>query len=63
MAWVTQQFKLEDLGVNLHSDHVTIKSGDSLIAISPATQDEAHGFALMLRRAARRMEEIGKELE
>jgi hypothetical protein len=34
----------------------------SAVTILPKTKDDAHAAALMLRRAARRLEEIGKGL-
>ena len=61
MAWVTQKFEYRCLGVELDEGSVEITSGES-IYLTPENSQEAHAWAMMLRRAARRLEEIGKEL-
>lgn len=63
MAWVTQRFTLGTLDARLESGCVVIGNlGYDLARWEPKTKEEAHGMALILRRAARRLEEIGKEL-
>ena len=64
MAWVTQTFGHGDKEVNLYEDAVFIQCDRTKEGVwfDPTGQDEAHGWALMLRRAARRLEEIGKGL-
>lgn len=61
VAWVIQKFEHSNLGVELGDDYVQIQSGESLF-LSPKSEEEAHAWALMMRRAARRFEEIGKGL-
>lgn len=68
MAWVTQEFKQGDLSVSLLSEAVSIQQeGDETpsetLFLQPECQADAHGWALMLRRAARRLEEIGKVMQ
>jgi virulence-associated protein VagC len=64
MAWVTQKFEGHGLTVSLEEHRVAMTTalGDELI-ITPMGQQHAHHFAMMLRRAARRLEEIGKGLD
>lgn len=67
MAWVTQAFSIKGTLVRLEEDGVMIEvvdcTGEERVYLAPRTREEAHGLALMLRRAARRLEEIGKGLE
>ena len=67
MAWVTQDFKHNFIGVFLdHKDVMIyeeqIGGEENTISLSPKSSSDAHSWALMLRRAARRLEEIGKGL-
>lgn len=70
MAWVTQEFRHDALSVSLGGDKVDIMlSGGApgapdtdWIVLAPKRQVDAHSWAMMLRRAARRLEEIGKGL-
>ena len=71
MAWVIQSFKVAKLmGVDLFSSAVTITGIEGgtadipgAVTILPKSKEDAHAAAMMFRRAARRLEEIGKELE
>ena len=67
MAWVTQSFISDDgkFELILYSDRVFLDPGDGQesVMFHPSTKDEAHTLAMLLRRAARRLEEIGKGLE
>lgn len=60
MAWVTQQFKHGSLEVTLEADGVQFN--EFLLWLRPKKQEDAHNWAMMLRRAARRLEEVGKGL-
>lgn len=67
MAWVEQSFNQGRLSVSLHSNSAVItlkgeETGAETICLDPQTQADAHGWAMMLRRSARRLEEIGKDL-
>jgi len=68
MTWVLQSFDVPGLmKVDLHGSAVALSGtaangSPSAIIILPKAQSDAHAAALMLRRAARRLEEIGKEL-
>lgn len=62
MAWVTQRFTSGSVEVSLEEAWVRIYRRGSTFVMYPTTRDEAHDWALMLRRAARRLEEIGKSL-
>lgn len=68
MAWVTQHFEVQGFKVSLLGDRVEIEVQDPTLGackifFKPLTQSGAHGGAMMLRRAARRLEEIGKDLQ
>ncbi len=66
MAWVRQRFEMDGVRVTLDEHDVEIKIQDGpipvAIVLEPDTQQEAHGYAMLLRRAARRLEEIGRGL-
>jgi len=62
MAWVTQSFQSGNTEVHLFESSVTISDKPEWVDIHPKTREQAHDAALMLRRAARRLEEIGKDL-
>ena len=63
MAWVTQTFTLDHLEVALKGDRVQFRLWDELkLDLYPQTSDSAHKWAMILRKAARRLEEIGKGL-
>lgn len=63
MAWVTQKFELDGMTVRLEKEKVLLGNQGCEIAVwEPKTSESAHGMALMLRRAARRLEEIGTGL-
>lgn len=63
MAWVTQKFEAYDLEVDLEEDMVSFRIyGDRWLCVRPGSQSASHAWAMMLRRAARRLEEIGKGL-
>ena len=69
MAWVKQTIESQTLSVDLLAGSVCLR-GETLpgilpgaLTIEPRTRQEAHDTALVLRRAARRLEEIGKGLE
>ena len=59
MAWVEQEFSHKGFQVTLQDDGVWF---DQWIHLLPKAQEEAHAWAMMLRKAARRLEEIGKGL-
>ena len=63
MAWVKQTFDLSDMEVTLENKRVLLGNlGCDLAVWEPKTSQQAHSMALVLRRAARRLEEIGKGL-
>lgn len=66
MAWVTQIFGQSDKAVSLYEDSVLVEGGSQTgpegVWFEPENRGDAHAWALMLRRAARRLEEIGKGL-
>lgn len=61
MAWVTQKFSQGCMGVELGDSYVQIDSQSSIF-LAPLKKEDARAWAMMLRRAARRLEEIGKGL-
>ena len=65
MAWLTQKFEGHGVSVVLesHRVQVVVPAQRVDLMLAPRSQDEAHHLAMMLRRAARRLEEIGKGLE
>ena len=68
MAWVTQKFNHSHLMIDLYDDLVFItqptEAGEQCVCLDPdGKKEDAHAWAMMLRKAARRLEEIGKELE
>jgi hypothetical protein len=65
MAWVTQTFNHGEKKVELLEDLIIIVDDDmrESVVMLPSCSADAHNWALMLRRAARRLEEIGKELK
>lgn len=60
MAWVSQSFGHAGFKVELLEKSVSL--GDYTIWLMPMSAEDAHSWAMMLRRAARRLEEIGKGL-
>lgn len=74
MAWVKQDFVHHGFNVSLGDSTVQLANGvkwdvdsgslsySAEIQLEPSCRDEAHCWALMLRRAARRLEEIGKAM-
>ncbi len=65
MAWVTQDFTLGFFTVSLQEKEIFISGaskGERFIGLHPRTLEDAQGYALMLRRAAKRLEEIGSSL-
>jgi hypothetical protein len=63
MAWVVQKFAVDNLEVSLGDKMVTFQGGGYNLVFYPRDQQSSHAYALMLRRAARRLEEIGKGLK
>ena len=63
MAWVKQKFEVGTLSISLEGARVVLGNrGCDLAVWEPETHEDAHGMAMMLRRGARRLEEIGKGL-
>lgn len=67
-SWIEQTFHYGPLTLELKTDTVTLTASvqghpPSIISIKPSKQQEAHDMALLLRKAARRFEEIGKGLK
>lgn len=64
MAWVTQKFEYAGLEFILEAKRVIIQDEDHKggLILEPTDQDSAHSQAMLLRRAARRLEEIGKAM-
>ena len=63
MAWVVQTFDAHEFEVQLEHAHVEFEfPGGFRVTLEPGKQVEAHDWAMMLRRAARRLEEIGQGL-
>ena len=62
MAWVTQKFGEDAFEVVLEEKRVRILVWGEGLTLAPTLRETAHDQALMLRRAARRLEEIGKGL-
>ena len=60
MAWIEQEFSHKGFQVKLQTDVVWL---GEWVHLAPQTQDEAHAWAMMLRKSARRLEEIGKGLK
>ena len=67
MAWVVQRFDSEILSASMLEKSVCLRqtAGEqlNLISLHPLTKSDAHDAALVLRRAARRLEEIGRGLD
>ena len=68
MAWVTQSFNQGRLSASLYDKSAVItlegeETGAETISLEPECQADAHGWAMILRRAARRLEEIGRGLD
>lgn len=63
MAWVTQRFENNGFVVCLFEDSVNLSLFGHGVSLTPENQPEAHSQAMMLRRAARRLEEVGKVLQ
>jgi hypothetical protein len=73
MAWVTQTFMSNGVTASLGESKVIlgVSSGakglwfdkDMILHIEPASKEESHNLALIFRRIARRLEEIGKGLD
>lgn len=69
MTWVLQTFSSSKLKVTLDERWIVLQAeaassnrGLATILIDPQTRNEAHDLALILRKTARRLEEIGKGL-
>jgi len=63
MAWVKQIFEAHGLKVTLWEGSVSLDAANGFgVQLSPPSRSQAHDQALMLRRAARRLEEIGEGL-
>lgn len=69
MAWVEQVFTHCEKRFHLLNNAVFMQDkadgdpqGSPGLWLEPSTQSEAHGWAMMLRKSARRLEEIGKGL-
>lgn len=63
MAWVTQKFEHNGLEVVLAAETVVFQDDGHFLELCPKTSAGAHAQAMMLRRAARRLEEIGNGLD
>lgn len=69
MTLIMQSFDVPGLmKVHLFDAAITIsgtvaKGEPSAVTVLPKTKDDAHNAALMLRKAARRLEEIGQGLQ
>jgi hypothetical protein len=67
--WITQTFQLEGSGdykFILGPEAVVISGnlgGPTKMVLYPTSRHEANQISMMLRKASRRMEEIGKGLE
>lgn len=61
MAWITQQFTKSGFRMELTEQDVSFD--DRTICLTPQRQEDAHAWAMMLRKAARRLEEIGRGLK
>ena len=57
-----ERFNLGGVEVILYPDCVFISDTTESVFLDPEFQNEAHTWAMFLRRAARRMEEIGRGL-
>ena len=64
MAWATQTIESGGFIVRLEQNKVVLNGDMGYQTIfEPEATEEAHTWAMMLRKAARRLEEIGKGLE
>lgn len=61
MAWVRQSFEHAGFRVELLDTGVSFQ--DYSLSLTPVNPEEAHAWAMMLRKSARRLEEIGKNLQ
>ena len=65
MAWVTQEYNLDKIRVAIFANEVIIGGavgGEGFIDFRPKTKEQARGYALMLRKAAKRLEQISEDL-
>ena len=60
---VADKFHLEGVEVILYPDCIFISDTTESVFLDPETKIEAHTWAMFLRRAARKLEEIGRGLE
>jgi hypothetical protein len=65
MAWVTERLEYGILTAFLGENEVQLDSmnAEEAFVLHPVSQDEAHSWALIFRKTARRLEEIGKGLK
>ena len=66
--WMAQALKWGRIEASLENDQVRFTGGDQAgcvpeFCFKPINQNDAHNQALMLRKAARRLEEIGRGLD
>lgn len=70
MAWVNQHYEYNELSALIAENHVELKlkwwngggMSEARIALDPSQKDEAKAFALMLRKAAKRLERLSEDL-
>ena len=70
MAWVNQHYEYNDLSALIAEKHVELElkwrgcngMTESRIELYPSVEDEAKAFALILRKAAKRLEQISVDL-
>ena len=70
MAWVNQQYEYDGLSALIAEAYIELKlkwwNGEGVsehrIALDPSEREEAKAFALMLRKAAKRLEQISEDL-
>ena len=72
MAWVKQTFSGDGIIASLGHERVVISTEpgvngvwidpDQILTLEPCSMEQAHALALIFRRVARRLEEIGKGL-
>lgn len=70
MAWVNQHYEYNDLSALIAENHVELTltwwDGDMMssahIPLDPAHKETARAYALILRRAAKRLEQMSEDL-
>lgn len=65
--WIKQVFHVNGCEISLEPDMVRVKGNQGLdpyggACLNPTHKEAAHELAMVLRKAARRLEEIGKGL-